>query len=456
VSRRLALGTATLVVLAAAPAAQARTFKDASRIHVVSQKTIDPRLTALNVKTPALPGLVDVRVLLPVGYASNPRRRYPVFYLLDGTSGTAADWTTAGGAEQTTAGLPLIVVMPNIDLNGNGGGWCTDWPNGAQRWETFHIDQLIPWIDRNLRTIPTRAGRGIAGLSQGGFCALSYAARHPDMFGFAYGYSGAPDIYYDTDARAGAHAIINATEVGLTGVPPDTFFGNLATNGINWAAHDPATLAENLRWTDMRMYWGNGMAGPYDPPVANPGAAGIEGAVWRDNNDFQARLDALHIPAYFDDYGNGTHSFAYWARDLRWSIANIMRDFLHPAPARATVAYTSGDDAYSVYGWTVTMHRTAREFSTLEQAGPRGFALAGSGSATVITPAVYRAGTRYRVALSGPHASGARVVRAGRDRRLALAVPLGPPNPYQQYTTQADAAGTAVFTTHVTIAPVKQ
>ncbi len=124
-----------------------------------------------------------------------------MLYLLHGTSGGAADWTTVGGAEQTTAGLGLIVVMPDIALDDNGGGWCTNWYNGGRygqpEWETFHIDQLIPWIDHNLRTVATRDGRAIAGLSQGGFCSMSYAARHPDMFETALAYSGAPDTAYD-------------------------------------------------------------------------------------------------------------------------------------------------------------------------------------------------------------------------------------------------------------------
>src|SRR5260370_706575 len=104
--------------------------------------------------------------------------------------------------------------------------------------------------------------------------------RPPDLFATALGYSGAPDIYYDPDARAGAKAVINATELGLTGESPDTFFGDQNSDGINWAAHDPATLAENLRWTRMYMYWGNGQNGPFDSGV-NPGGTGIEAAIWR-------------------------------------------------------------------------------------------------------------------------------------------------------------------------------
>jgi S-formylglutathione hydrolase FrmB len=441
-----------VLALACAPVAGATKFASGHGLTVSSVKQLDPRLYSLYVKTKALPDPVDVRVLLPAGYDTHARRRYPVLYLLDGTSGTAADWTTLGKAEQTVAGRQLIVVMPNIDLNGNGGGWCTDWPNGAESWETFHIDQFLPWVDANLRTIPTRAERAIAGLSQGGFCSTSYAARHPDLFGVAVGYSGAPDIYYDPDARAGAKSVINATEVGLTGVPPDTFFGDQTSDGINWAAHDPATLAENLRWTKLYMYWGNGMDGPYDTPGSMGAANGIEGLIWGDNNDFQKRIDSLGISAYFNDYGNGTHSWPYWARDLQWSLPEIMFDFAHPSPAPSPFTYTSADNAYSVYGWTVTTHRTAREFSTLESASSRGFALAGSGSATVLTAPVFRPGARYGVRLSGDTVSTHTVTLvAERNRRLEITVPLGPANPYQQDTAQAQAAGTTVYTTTVAI-----
>jgi S-formylglutathione hydrolase FrmB len=357
-----------------------------------------------------------------------------------------------GQAEQTTAGRPLIVVMPDITLNGNGGGWCSDWPDGAQRWETFHIDQLLPWVDHSLRTLRSRGQRAIAGLSQGGFCSTSYAARHPDLFSIALAYSGAPDIYYDPDARAGAQAIINATEVGLTRVPPNTFFGDPLTDGINWAAHDPATLAPNLRDTHLFMYFGNGLPGPYDSGVS-VGGSGIEGAVYRDNIDFHNRLEALHIPSLYDPYGNGTHSWPYWARDLRWSIGPLMADFAHPLGAPRTFSYTSADAAYSVYGWTVVMHRAVREFSTLSQAGASGFTLSGSGSATVTMPALRR--RLYLVTLTPADGrTTSLVLRAARSRRLTVAVPLGPSNPYQQDTAQAQAAGTRVYSTRVVIRPI--
>jgi S-formylglutathione hydrolase FrmB len=451
--RRLLLAFGVLcIVLASAPVAGATTFGNGDGLTVSSVKQINPRLVALVVKTKAVPDPLNVYILFPADYATHPRKRFPVFYLLHGTSGTASDWTLKGDAQKVIGNRELITVMPDIAINDGGGGWCTDWPNGAQSWEKFHIDQLLPWVDANLRTIPTRAERAIAGLSQGGFCSMSYAARHPDLFSVALGYSGAPDIYYDPNARVGAKGVINATEVGLDGVPPDTFFGDQSTDGINWAAHDPATLAENLRATKMYMYWGNGQNGPYDSAAAFGGANGIEELINTDNQDFQARVQSLGIPAYFDPYGPGTHSWPYWTRDLRWSIGAIMANFAHPAPPPSAITYMSADDAYSVYGWSVSTHRTAREFSTLERASKRGFSLAGSGSATVLTPAAYTPGSRYRVTLSGDTVKSHTITLvAGRNRRLRIDVPLGSPNAYQQDTTQAQAAGTVVYTTTVRV-----
>lgn len=457
--RQMLAGLVVALGLVAAPTVAASTattrnpppVSDGYGLHVTSVKQVKPRLFALVVTTKALPRPVNVYILLPPGYADS-NTRYPVFYLLHGTSGTASDWTLKGDAYNVIGDRPVITVMPDIALDDGGGGWCTDWPDGSQKWETFHIDELIPWVDHNLRTIPTRAERAIAGLSQGGFCSMSYAARHPDLFATALAYSGAPDIYYDTRDRLGAMGVINATEVGLDQEAPDTFFGNPLTDGINWAAHDPATIAENLRWTKMFMYWGNGLPGPYDNGPASYGGVPIELLVGNDNNDFQARLHSLHIPAYFDPYGNGTHAWPYWTRDLKESIDQIMDAFAHPQPSPTQFTYTSADDAYDVYGWTVTTHRAAREFSTLTTDGTGGFTLSGSGSATVETPAIYQPGRTYDVRFNGDKVATKTIeVVAGSDHRLRLDVPLGPSNAYQQETIPAQVAGTAVYTTTVAI-----
>ena len=452
--RALAALVAVTELCASAPASAASPphFRDADGLHVTSVHALDSRLSALTVSTAALRGPIDVRVLLPSGYSKHRHKHYPVLYLLDGTSGHAADWTTLGQAEQTTAGRPLIVVMPNIDLNGDGGGWCTNWYNngahGQPEWETFHIDQLIPWVDRNLRTLAHRDGRAIAGLSQGGFCSMSYAARHPDMFETALSFSGAPDIAYDTEAQLLVTPVINATETFLDHVAANSMFGPRLSEEINWAAHDPTTLAGNLRGMNLFMYTGNGFPGPLDKGVPNGGSDVIEGGVEILTRLFHQRLEALGIPSSYDDYGAGTHSWPYWARDLRQSIGPVMADFRHPSPAPRAITFTAAEASYEAFGWRVTMHRAVEEFSTLKDASTTGFTLGGSGSATVVTPASYVPGRRYTVTVG----SQAQRERADRHGSLTIQVPLGPSDTTQEYPLDGPPLGTTVHTTHVAIA----
>jgi S-formylglutathione hydrolase FrmB len=441
---------------ATASAARMPSFKSGRDVHVQSAKRLSPRLFAVTLTTPLLTAPTNVRILLPTDYDRHPARRYPVLYLFHGTSGGAGDWTAQPGrAQDTTAKLPLIVVMPDAGVNSNGGGWFTNWVNGGKlgppKWESWHMDRVIPWIDHTLRTRAQRDGRAIAGLSQGGFGAMSYAARHPDTFGVAASFSGAVDI-----SANGAIAdplvtpVINATEVGLDGVPPNTFFGDRATDEINWAAHDPATLAGNLRGMRLYAWTGNGSRGPLDDnSTYNPGSAAIEAGVHELSQLFHGELVKRSIPISYHDYGPGTHSWPYWERDLRELVGPLMRDFAAHLRAPARIDFTCDRPRWSEWGWTVAITRPSREFSTLARAGRTGFALTGSGKAVVTTPARYRRGAVASVRVrpqQGPAAT--RRVRVDRGGRLHITVPLGPGNQQQE---DLPGVNTARFTTTVTI-----
>ena len=112
---RLSLLAPICVACAVAPAAAsaAPAVTDGHGLQVLSVSVLDKRLLDVTVSSATLPGPAHVRILLPANYESTTRR-FPVFYLLHGTSGGAADWTVKGEAEQATAGLPVIVVMPDI------------------------------------------------------------------------------------------------------------------------------------------------------------------------------------------------------------------------------------------------------------------------------------------------------------------------------------------------------
>ena len=432
------IGLVVLVLVGGlSPSAQAAMpaveFGDAAGIHVESVTRVSPRQYDISVSTAALGRAVDVRVLVPDGYdATSP---LPVLYLFHGTSGRASDWVETGEAEQATASLPLIVVMPDAGFDGNGGGWFTDWVDtttalGPSQWETFHIDQLVPWIDANLRTVATRSGRAVAGLSQGGFGSTTYAARHPDLFVSAASFSGAPDIDWDPVVAAGATVIIEGTAVGLDGVQPEAMFGSRVTDEINWQGHDPADLVTNLRDVDVWLYTATGAPGPLDPAVPNPGAGGIELATHGSTISFVQRARDQGVPVHLDDYVLGTHSWPYWARDLREYLVPLMATFASSPAAPQSISYQTIDREWSQWGWSVTMRRAAeQQFSALSDAGPRGFTLRGAGAASVTSPPFYEPGAVVHITSSGTLGTTETTATADDQGRLHLDVALGPDQP---------------------------
>jgi S-formylglutathione hydrolase FrmB len=431
-----ALGAA-LAVGAAGPASAAPDPR------LLDTQQLSPRLQELTLRTPALAAPTHVRVLLPAGYRSHPKRRYPVLYLLHGAGDDYRAWTRPdagkGEAELLTAKLPLIVVMPD----GGRGGFYTDWFNngagGQPRWETWHIRRLIPFVDHRYRTVAARKGRAIAGLSMGGFGTFTYAARHPDLFNAALSMSGAVDTTV-------VPSVIDAIAVS-NGAAPGSLWGSYDADQVRWRGHNPFDLAENLRGLALWLRTGNGQPG--GPFPGSPGVDAIEAGVWVMAKGLHARLLELGIPHVYDDYGAGQHLWPYWNRDLKQTLPSIMARFRKAPRPPARVTFSAVEPRYSVYGWNVSVRRPVLEFSRLANASRAGFSLSGSGSATVTTPPAFAARGRYVVSIARGRAKpeSYRVV-ATRSGRLHVVVPLGTPNKVQQY---APGATTEVFTTRVRI-----
>jgi S-formylglutathione hydrolase FrmB len=416
----LAVLAACAAVLALAPAA------GAAGLRLVSTQRLDARLSELTLRTSAVAGPAKVRVLLPAGYARE-HRRYPVLYLLHGALGDQTSWTVQGDAEAITARYPVIVVMP---ASGSGGGYV-DWFNagrfGPPEWETYHVDQLIPFVDHRYRTVARRGGRAVAGLSMGGFGAMSYAARHPDTFAAAAAFSGAVDTN-------------NPLDIAITGDEP---WGPRTTEEIRWRGSNPLDLAGNLRGLRLVVRTGSGEeGGPFG------GGDIVETVVHQMNVAFNARLDALGIAHTWDDYGPGGHTWPYWQRDLRETLPQLMATFAQPAAPPARITYRSIEPRYSAYGWRVAVRRPALEWSTLGGASRRGFTLSGSGSATVTTPRTFAPRARIRATVRG-HSS---MLRADGAGRLRVALRLGPSNAAQALTA---GATTRVFRVRVTLRPAR-
>jgi S-formylglutathione hydrolase FrmB len=392
-------------------------FTSADGLTVLSANPVGEREWQLTVATAALSQPVRVTILLPVGYSSSTAR-YPVLYLYHGTSGGANDWVDSGNATAATAPYPVIVVMPDAGYNGNGGSWFTNWWDqhtslGVADWETFHVGQLVPWVDANLRTVADRDGRAVAGLSQGGFGSFSYAARHPDMFVSVASFSGAPDIASNALVQAAAATIIEGTATGLDGVEPDAMFGDPAADRINWQGHDPASLVTNLADTQLELWSGNGQPGPLDTPSTQiVGDALVEGAAHYSSVFFAQTAKKAHVAFTFDDYGRGTHSWPYWSRDLTQYLPAMMATFDNPPAAPSAITYKSVDRTWTQWGWQVSVTRAqAQAFSGLVGASAAGYTISTKSPATVTTPAVYAPGATFTVtARGGKITSGATAV----------------------------------------------
>lgn len=137
------------------------------------------------------PGLAPARatVLLPDGYHTSGKR-YPVLYLLHGGLGDYLEFRRLN-IEGLTAGKDIIVVMPE----GGKAGWysnpaTTSITVGRRHWETFHMNELIPWVDATFRTHAEYAGRAVSGFSMGGFGALKYTAKYYGHFASVSSHSG--------------------------------------------------------------------------------------------------------------------------------------------------------------------------------------------------------------------------------------------------------------------------
>jgi endo-1,4-beta-xylanase len=127
---------------------------------------------------------VGYHIYLPPQYAdpTNATQRYPVIYWLHGLNQSeSSNWyppQLLDDAVRSAKVPPMIVVF----VSGGGRTFYVDSPDGKLLSETTLIKELIPHNDSTYRTIASRDGRAIQGMSMGGWGALRLAFAHPDLF----------------------------------------------------------------------------------------------------------------------------------------------------------------------------------------------------------------------------------------------------------------------------------
>jgi len=137
-------------------------------------------------------------VYTPPGYDAEPQKRYPVLYLQHGSGGDERQWGIQGRANFTLDNLiaagkakPMIVVMEKGYATRAADAGKGTTKGGVTAFEEVVVKDLLPMIDSQYRTNPSREHRAIAALSMGGGQALQIGLTHLDLFSAIGSFSGA-------------------------------------------------------------------------------------------------------------------------------------------------------------------------------------------------------------------------------------------------------------------------
>lgn len=138
----------------------------------------------------------DAYVYLPPAYHTTPRPPLPVLMLMAGQPGAPEDWVTAGQLPRTldafAAGhrglAPVVVAVDPLGGSSFNNPLCMDSRLGKA--QTYLADDVPAWIEGRLQVARDRTAWTIAGLSNGGTCALQLAVNAPGRFGSFLDMSG--------------------------------------------------------------------------------------------------------------------------------------------------------------------------------------------------------------------------------------------------------------------------
>ncbi|MDQ2648070.1 MAG: alpha/beta hydrolase-fold protein [Actinomycetota bacterium] len=219
-----------------------------------------------------------VNVLLPDDYFSTSWRRYPVLYLLHGGLQDFRKFDMEDDIRGLTAGRRLIVVMPD----GGGAGWYSNPVNsfaGPRNWESFHLGQLVPWIDANFRTFAEYDGRAVSGFSMGGFGALKYTAKYYGHFASVSSHSGPASLRRD----GGLVVHWANTSSAFAELNGGTVYGAPFWNEGRVSADNPIERIESYR--NKRIFLVCGLDGDVNETPVRDG-----------QREFRDRLHAAGIP----------------------------------------------------------------------------------------------------------------------------------------------------------------
>jgi enterochelin esterase-like enzyme len=207
-------------------------------VALASAGSAAPRAAHVSVEralySPAVDGRLHLAVYLPADYGTSTKR-YPVVYFLHGLPAASSAYQgsnfLADALDRT--GRQAIIVAPQGARDNDSDPEYLDWGPG-RNWETAITRDIVRYVDSHFRTIATRRGRAIVGLSAGGYGAVLLALHHLQSFSVIESWSG---YFHPTNpagtapldlgsaranAHASAHSFVSALKRSFARTP--TFF----------------------------------------------------------------------------------------------------------------------------------------------------------------------------------------------------------------------------------------
>ena len=235
-------------------------------------------------------------VIVPDNYKKS-KKKFPVVYLLHGYSGNYATWVKS--FKEVSQQVDRYGFIP-IGLDGNYSSWYFNSPiDPTFKYETYIIDELVPFIDKKYKTIASREGRAISGLSMGGHGSLYLSLKHQDVFGAAGSMSGGVDIRpfsekWDIKNRLGA----------ITDFPE------------NWEKNTVVNLIELNQNNNLKLIID----------------CGVDDFFIDVNRELHQKMLALKIDHDYIERP-GKHNIDYWENSLKFQLL-FFYNFFHCSPTK--------------------------------------------------------------------------------------------------------------------------
>jgi S-formylglutathione hydrolase len=222
-TRREAISTAALAGLFAVPATGMAQAANTS----ASGREVKAQLASRLVPSP-----VNYTAILPAGYEA--AQDLPLLLALhggDGIEGFSFFPATVEAAWSSGDLAPCVVVIVN-----SGRSFWLDWKDGAQRWETFVMQELLPHLRSTFKVSQDARKLTLIGHSMGGLGGLRLAFKYPEQFAGVAALESAIEPTFDYGAMNVRNNFFR---------PPalmEAYFGKPIDKAF-WAANNPANLA---------------------------------------------------------------------------------------------------------------------------------------------------------------------------------------------------------------------